>query len=192
MRQCSHRSAPPYLAAHSGPCIVAGNAFNLHADLAGAWALFPETPVIAVNGASGEVAAFALFSYHPIQFIQRPWAWIGKHNRFGGTYTVHGARFEEGMPWVHHWWGGARGRGGSAWGARKLASLLGFMPVVLCGAPLVPGNYAGHKLGNFMARQVVVDDLLRDITADVDWHEGAFSMSGRTRDLLGEPCRYEP
>ncbi len=179
---------PPYLVNHSGPCIVAGNAFNLHDDLAKAWSLCPEVPVIAVNGAAGEVAAQFLFSYHPIQFIQRPYAWIGRHNRFGGTYTVHGAKFEEGMPWVHHWWEGARGRGGSAWGARKLAALMGFDTVILCGSPLVPGNYAGHKLGRHMVVPSVTDDLLRDITADTDWHKGAYSMSGRTRDLLGEPC----
>ncbi len=167
---------------------MAGNAFNLHDDLAKAWLLCPEAPVIAVNGAAGQVAARFLFSYHPIQFIQAPYKWIGKQNKFGTEFTVHGARFEEGMPWVHHWWGGARGRGGSAWGARKLAGLMGFSPVVLCGAPLTPGNYAGHQLGRHMIQQGVVDDLLRDITADTAWHDGAYSMSGSTKDLLGEPC----
>ena len=74
-----------------------------------------------------------------------------------------------------------------AWGARKLAWLMGFEPVILCGCPLVPGNYAGHRPGMIMTRAETMEPYLREIAADVDWHEGAFSMSGATREILGEP-----
>lgn len=180
-------ASPHYGFKHSGPCIVAGNAFNLHEDLAKTRVMFPEAPVIAVNGAAGEVAAIGVFSYHPAQFVMLRYRWINKQKRFGEDFKVHAARFEDSMPWVDHWWESARGAGGSTWGARKLAALMGFGPVILCGSPFLPGNYAGHKLGQHMIRQDVVDNLMAEIASDTDWHDGAYSMSGRTRDLLGEP-----
>lgn len=181
-------SRSPYLFTHSGPCIVAGNAFCLHDDLKDAWGKFPDAPVIAVNGASAQVRAIALFSYHPARFNEAPFRWVAKQRKFHNGFTVHGATFHEDMPWVDYWWPPISGsRGGSAWGARKLASLMGFSPVILCGAPLVPGNYAGNKLGLLMGRQSVVDQLLSEIEEDRGWHPGVLSMSGRTRALLGSP-----
>lgn len=167
---------------------MAGNAFNLHEDLEKARELFPDVPVIAVNGAAGEVAAIGLFSYHPQRYIEPPYRWIERQKKFHNGFNVHACIEHEPMPWVDYWWRAATGKGGSAWGARKLAWFMGFEPVILCGAPLVIGNYAGYKLGLLMTHQDVVDDLLRGVTEETHWHEGVFSMSGRTRDLLGEPC----
>ncbi len=182
-------SNPPYLFSHTGPCIVAGSAWCLHDDLKTAWSRFPDAPVVAVNEAAREISALALFSYHPARFVEPPYLWIQKqHKRFGGGFTVHGATQQPDMPWVDYWWPPISGsRGGSAWGARKLAALMGFSPVVLCGCPLLPGNYAGHRPGLLMTRQGVVDQLLSEIEADTDWHDGVYSPSGRTRELLGAP-----
>ena len=69
--------------------------------------------------------------------------------------------------------------------ARKIAGLMGFHTVVLVGCPLSPGNYANHRPGILMTKQGVVDELLRQIEADTDWHAGCYSMSGVTREILG-------
>jgi len=173
---------------HTGACIVAGNAFNLMDDLVAAKKLFPDAPILAVNGASQWVYAFALFSYHPQRFMEPPYSWINKQRSLHSEFTVHGAHRQDDMPFVDYWWEGARGKGGSAWGARKVAKLMGFDTAILCGCPLVPGNYHNHKLGLLMTRKDVVDQYAAEIASDADWHEGAYSMSGATREILGAPC----
>lgn len=168
---------------------MAGNAFSLDDDLARARKLYPDAPVIAVNGAAREVRALALFSFHPERFALSGYDWIRRQRRrFGPGFTVHGSKFAAGCPHVEHWWEDARGQGGSAWGARKLAWLIGFEPVVLVGCPLAPGNYAGHRPGMLMAKPDVCERYASEIAADADWRGGAYSMSGATREILGEPC----
>ncbi|MCH8099693.1 MAG: hypothetical protein IIB74_04570 [Proteobacteria bacterium] len=77
---------------------------------------------------------------------------------------------------------------GSAWGARKMAWLMGCDQVILCGCPLAPGPYVGnHNLGGFMADENVVEDLRAGIEAEPEWFDGAFSMSGWTETILGAP-----
>lgn len=180
-------SSPPFPMRYSGDCIVAGNAEGLHDDLAAAREILGDVPVIAVNGASREVKAIALFSKHPDRYIEM--RWISHQRRlFGDGFTVHAPGRGSKMPWVNYWWPDAEGRGGSAWGARKLACLIGFDRVVLCGCPLEPGPYCGgHNLGGFMHRTDVCDNLFDGIKAETDWHGGAHSMSGRTKELLGLP-----
>jgi len=146
---------------------------------------YSDVPVIAINGASREVKAFALFSYHPQRFVEAPYRWIEwQRKKFGNGFSVHGTKSTNDMPFVDHWWPGTSGSGGSMWGARKLAWLMGFDPVILCGCPLVPGNYAGHKLGMLMAHQDVIDRYRHEIQQDEDWHEGVISMSGWTQEFF--------
>ena len=122
--------------------------------------------------------------------VERGSEWIRHQRRlFGDTFTVHGAKYLPDMPWVDFWWDGARGKGGSAWGARKVLGLMGFSPVILCGAPLVPMNYTGYRPGMLMTKAEVTDQYAAEIASDTDWHEGAYSMSGKTREILGLPCR---
>lgn len=150
---------------------------------------YPEVPVIAINGASREVKAFALFSYHPIRFQEAPYRWAyWQRKKFGNDFTIHGSKHEDGMPWVNHWWEGARGGGGSIWGARKLAYLMGFDEVILCGSPMEVGPYTGnHNFGGLMHRQDVIERYRKEIEMDKDWHDGCLSMSGWTREFLGCP-----
>lgn len=177
-------SSPPYLFSHSGPVLVCGNAYNLHDDLAKA----PKgLPIIAVNGASGEVKADFLYTKHPMRFVERGYEWIVRQRRFHEDFTVHGSKFHERMPHVQYWWEAARGGGGSGWGARKLATLLGFNIVILCGMPLDPGGYAGGRLSKLMNKPDVIDGYRREIEEDTEWHEKVVSMSGWTADLLGGP-----
>lgn len=182
-------ATPPYSLSHSGPVLVCGNAWCLFEDIERAQAFFGPVPAIAVNGAAQHVKAVALYSKHPRRFVERGFDWIDRQQRrFGDGFTVHGSRFQPGMPWVDHWWEDARGGGGSAWGARKIASLMGFAPVILCGAPLVPGGYAGNPIAKVMRQEAVVENLRREIESDADWHEGVLSMSGWTAEFLGRPC----
>ncbi len=168
-------------------CLVAGSAECLHDDLAQARKIHPEAPIIAINGAARQVKAFALFSYHPDRFVIPGFDWIRHQRRlFGPDFTVHGARFMPDMPWVEFWWSRARGGGSSAWGARKVAHLMGFKRIVLCGCPLTPGPYVCHHgLGGTMSQTAVVEKYKREIMEDIAWHEGVYSMSGWSREFLG-------
>jgi hypothetical protein len=165
---------------------VAGSALCLHNDLARARAIVGDVPVIAVNAAAKEVKAVALFSQHPERF--KSFRWIERQAaRFGAGFTVHGCKARPAMPWVDHWWEDARGGGSSAWGARKLAWLMGFDPVILCGAPLEPMAYVNHGIPQLMGDARTHEDFHRAIEAEPEWHEGVFSMSGWTREKFGEP-----
>ena len=177
-------ASPPYPFSQSGPVLVCGNAFNLHDDFARARQLYPDAPVIAVNGAAGEVKAFALYSKHPEKMPQ----WIQRQRQLGDGFTVHGSKYKPGCSCIDHWWEDARGGGGSAWGARKVATLMGFYPVILCGTPLDPGGYASSPIAKLMRREDVIENLRCEIETDTEWHEGVYSMSGFTKKLLGSPC----
>jgi hypothetical protein len=173
---------------YSGPVFVAGNAWCLHDDIEEGRKIIGNAPVIAVNGASQEVKSIALFSYHPHRFIEKGCEWIRHQKRlFGTDFTVHASRQENGMPFVDYWWEDARGGGGSAWGARKLAWLLGFETVVMVGCPLTPGNYSSFKPGMIMTRDDILDPYRREIESDKDWHIGCYSMSGWTKEFFGCP-----
>ena len=180
--------AVPSWKEYSGPCLVAGNAWTLPDDLERARRLFPTAPVIAVNGAAEEVKAIALFSFHPQRYVERGYEWIQRQKKIHNEFTVHSSKFVIDCPWVEYWWPETHGGGSSAWGARKLALYLGFDLVVLVGCPLVPGEYAGHKPGRMMAKEKYTSGYAIDIEQDVTWHAGAYSMSGRTKEILGSPC----
>ena len=180
------QASPSYPFEHSGPCIVAGNAWCLHNDLEQARRVYPDIPIIAVNGAAREVKAIALFSYHPERFVERGFEWIRRQRLFGQDFTVHGSRFMPDMPWVQYWHEEARGGGSSAWGARKLAKLMGFDLVVLCGCPMTAGPYVGnHGMGGTMTQESVVEKYQQEIINDTEWHKGAISLSGWTKEFLG-------
>ena len=173
---------------HSGPVLVCGNAWCLPEDLEAARKIVSDAPVIAVNGAAREVKAIGLFSVHPQRFIEYGYDWLKHQTRLFGPVLVHAVREQPGMPWVNHWWPEIKGSGGgSVWCARKLAWLMGFDPVILCGAPLVAGSYAGFRPGRIMAQPEIMIPYRREIEHDVEWHKGAYSMSGWTRDFLGSP-----
>ena len=154
----------------------------MHDDLQRARDIYGDVPVIAVNGASREMKAVALVSQHPERFMEN--GWIRNQQRlFGDGFSVNAPLPAQDMPWVDRWWDVTLG-GGSAWVARKIASLMGYGLVVLCGAPLVPGNYTGHRPGQLMSRENIVADLRAGIERDTAWHAGCVSMSGWTRELL--------
>ncbi len=184
-------STPPFLCLLSGPVFVCGNALCLHEDLERARQKYGDVPVIAVNGASREVRAFALYSGHPTQFIKLRWI-ENQRSLFHDQFTVHGSNTDPDVrascTWVDHWWEGPRsGHGTSVWGARKLAHFMGFDLVILCGAPLVPGPYAGYRLPMQMARMDVMQRYRKIVQSETEWHDGCLSLSGWTAEILGRP-----
>lgn len=166
---------------------MAGSALCLEDDLARARAIYPDAPVIAVNAAAREVKAIALFSFHPDRL--KSFRWIEFQRKLHDDFTVHGRGAPQAdCPWVDHWWLDCGGGGSSAWGARKLAWLMGFDPVVLSGCPLTPGPYVGWRPGQLMTRQNVMDDFYAQIESEPEWHEGVTSCSGWTMERFGSPC----
>lgn len=181
--------SPPYSFQHTGPVLVCGSAACLYDDLERARKRYPDASVIAVNGAAKLVPAIVLYSKHPERFIERRWL-SAQRFFFGDHAVVHAdVRAATRPPCIEYWWTGLWGGGGSAWDARKLATVLGFAPIVLCGCPLVAGPHVGSlSFASFMHREDVVDGFRREIEVDTKWHEGVYSMSGWTRELLGGHC----
>ena len=185
-------ATPPYTEEHEGVVLVCGHAFCFADDLQKAREIYPAAPAIAVNGAAGDVKAFALFTQHPIKLPK----WIKQQqDRFGGGFSTHAAgkhhiatklghnpRLE-----VQHWWEYVAGRGTSVWAARVMAGLMGFDKIVLVGAPLEVGGYANGELSKLMMRDDVMQGYRDYVEQDTFWHDGAISMSGWTKDLLGGP-----
>lgn len=178
------------------PALVCGSAACLFDDIERAKKVFGNLPIIAVNGAAKLVPAVAMYSKHPDRFVTRRWAEAQQHF-FGKCASVHAdVRAKKRKTYnariisvVEYWWDGIWGGGGSAWDARKLAKYLGFSPVILCGCPLVAGPYAGSlSFGSSLHSKDVADKLFAELEREADWHIDAYSMSGRTRELLGEPC----
>ena len=178
--------SPPYSFQHTGPVLVCGNAECLFNDLHRAKSLFGDIPVIAVNGAAKVVRADALYSKHPERFISYRWLEAQKFH-FSTTPLIHADTRAATRPsYVDYWWTGVWGGGGSAWDARKLAYFVGYDPIILCGCPLDPGPYTnGGGIGGYMTDAKVVQDLRDGMAKETEWHNGAFSMSGWTKDLLG-------
>lgn len=189
-------AAPPYRRRHSGPVLVCGNAWCLDDDFAAARAIRPDAAVIAVNGASARVKADFLYSYHFMNFRRKGWLARQAENFGLGRFSVHStaakSEAEQALrahsaPWVDYWWRAARGQGTSAWCAVKLARLLGFDEIILCGAPLAPGPYADGRMARDFNRPRILERYRAGIAGDQAWHKGVGSMSGWTRDFFGEP-----
>ncbi|MCR4306560.1 MAG: hypothetical protein NUV42_01175, partial [Candidatus Yonathbacteria bacterium] len=79
----------------------------MYDDIERARSLFPSAPIIAVNGASREVKAIALYSCHPHRFVEKGSEWIRHQRRlFGEGFTVHSSnKAKHGdLPYVEYWW----------------------------------------------------------------------------------------
>lgn len=182
-------SSPPWPNPCSGPAIVAGRAWCLLEDVERATRIFGNLPVIGVNGAAEHLDLFALFSLHRSDLAT--WAAV-QTKKFGPGFTTHSIskpeiveKRREKYPHVDYWWD-SYAKGSSGWAARKVAAGMGFGPVILCGIPMEVGGYQNGKIAKMMVKQDVIDHYRNMILEDAPWHAGAFSMSGWTRDLLGD------
>jgi hypothetical protein len=191
-------SIPGYPVRHSGSVLVLGHGFTLHDDYARARLLRPDAHVIAVNKAAVEYRADHLFSWHNERGKLASWA-KQQHERFGPGAIVHstpGRNRETGVllepppnrPEVDYWWPGALAGGSSSWMAVRMAVFMGYEERILCGVPLSIGGYADGIMARDFMREKVVEHYRAGVAKDTAYHAGTYSMSGATREILGEPC----
>lgn len=184
-------ASPAYPVRHKGAVLVCGSAFCLPEDYARARRIFPDAPVIAVKDASCYVPSFALFGLHPAKMPRAVAGQLKINNEF--TTHMSGSLLERtrlgGATSFRpdYWWPGCT-EGSSAWGARRMAAMMGFDTVVLCGAPLVQGGYIGGKISTSFRQEGIVKKYKDAIMRDVDFHAGVHSMSGWTREVFGAPA----
>lgn len=196
-RETPRHAIPAYPVRHSGTVLVLGHGFTLHDDVARARKIRPDADVIAVNKAAVEYKADHLFSWHHERGKLKSWAGQ-QFRKFGPGAVVHstpgrdratGVLLDppEGCPEVDFWWPGAVAKGSSGWMAVRLATFLGYEERILCGVPMAKGAYADGFMARDFMRDSKIESYRSGIAADTAYHKGTYSMSGWTRDLLGEP-----
>jgi hypothetical protein len=187
-------ASPAYPVRHSGTVLVCGFAACLWDDLSRAGG--EAHPIIAINDASLHLpSAFAIFSFHYEAEKLGLWARERKA-KHDGSFSVHAPGKEEwqehnqrNYPHVDHWWHGVVSRGGSAWCAVRMAKQMGFERIILCGSPIDHSNYADGRGGWYWtsSHTNAVEQFRKAIAADTEYHRCVRSMSGWTKELLGEP-----
>lgn len=188
----SSASIPAYPYKRSGTCLVCGFAPTLFDDLAEARALRPGASVLAVNRAATAIDAFAVFSLH--HGPEKLGRWVTVQRETFGPCEVHGHglltdldKKRAAYPYVDYWWWEARGTGTSAWAAAKLAKLMGFSEVILCGVLLERAPYADGSFCRDFRRSNVLKIYRDYIKGDKNWHAGIYAMSGWPERYLGKP-----
>lgn len=200
-------STPVFERGTGGPIIVCGSAEGMFDDLRRARDWFHRTeehgreldydalPVIAVNKAIPAIACTHAYSNHA-NFLGQ---WIDEHrDNFQRVPVIHGqthperhrlARRQSQFPFVDYWWHITGTSGSSGWAARKIAGLMGYAPVILCGIPVHQAQYYDGRLANDWQDRRIVERYRKGIIKDKEfgWWEGVYSMSGWTRDQFAEP-----
>lgn len=193
---------PSYPKKHAGCVLILGFADGLEDDMARAHALRPHADVIAVNAAATAHRADHVYSWHWNDASKLPWWAAQQHERFNQRALVHstpGRDRKTGIlnpvpqgpevAFVDHWWPGATANGSSGWMAVRLACFLGYEERILCGIPIGRAAYADLSMAKDWQRDAHVERYRRGIEEQTGYHAGTYSMSGWTRDLLGEPPR---
>ncbi len=181
-----NQSKPLYTMRHSGTALICGSAETLWDDLDRARKIRPDTWVVGINRTVG------LMSCDMGVAIDRQ-----KTNEWWTDpqcphFTGHSVRPElgktpEDYPSVTHWWKHLSASGSSSWFAARIARIIGFDEIILCGVPLSPMGYADDKTAPKWDRERAVAAFHRAVTKDRAMHEFTFSMSGWTKELLGAP-----
>jgi hypothetical protein len=183
----NRQADPSYPLSHSGPVLVCGFGPGLFEDLEQARVLFPSAPIIVVNRAARAVKGFAIYTLHAEEMglFSREQA-----KRFGSDFTAHTGmtRYNpKKHTYVDYYWKWSASKGSSSWSAAKMAHMMGFDFIVLCGVPLVTGNYADGTLAMPMQHQRIIDVYREFILGDTEIHHKVKSMSGWTKEVFGEP-----
>lgn len=187
--------------------LIIGSAPCVTEDMAAALRLRPDADMIAVKFSVAIVHARIAVTHH------------GEHaermkrlhrERWGDDVEIHAPKkmFKpEELAHIDRVWPELAGVGGtSAWGAARIAKLLGADEVIMCGCPLLPAGYgdayhddtiaaaalttgAKRNRGEPWANSAAVAQYQRKLYSDVQQGlaEGIRSMSGWTRKVLGAP-----
>ena len=186
----------PAFPKRSGTVLILGYGPPLYDDVSRATELRPAADVIAVNMAMQDYAADHLFSWHFDEPKKLP-QWRDRHiEKFGPGALTHCPTqrdrdtgvlkpVPEGFDWVDYWWPGATADGSGPWMAVRMAKFMGYEERILCGVPLEIGGYANGHMATAFQRPANVERFRTAVARQTDYHEGTFSMSGFTKDLLG-------
>lgn len=195
--------------------LVVGSAPCLYADLEAAQALSAGYEIMLVNGACAavEVAQHVLAGHadKAEEFVTAR----DKAFPFALPYRVHASYNARGgrpapratAPSVTDWWPQEDVSSGasSAGKAAKIGLALGFRRVILCGCPMdgsgyFPGESEGirqdracQRIGDSAKQQASSIRRYKARMAELaqgEFKDRVFSMSGYTRELLGEPRAY--
>jgi len=186
---------PAYPCAHSGAVVIAGFASTLQDDLARVAARRPGLPIIAVNKAAEHIKAFAVYSFHFERDKLGIWSRV-QRERFGPEVAIFGPGKKDWLehnqrnyPYVDYWAPVTACQGSSGWCAVRLAHLLGFEERILCGIPIEARRYADRTEARYWqsSKTHAVSTFRKHIEKDKAYHSGTYSLSGWTRELLGEP-----
>ncbi len=193
---------PEYPHTHTGPAFVVGTAPCVTDDLAQARQLYPNAAAIGVNEGVAVTQCDHLFSLHSERL--RQWRELAER-QWGRVPIVHAANRKRAdniepsaKAAIDYWWHGVHSGGSSGWSAVRLAHGLGYSPIILCGCPMNGGDgYAVDKTGPPACHQI------GEVSADHSMNrryrskvaeavaegegKGVYSLSGFTRELLGEP-----
>ena len=89
-------------------------------------------------------------------------------------------------PWIDYWWPMVQGSGTSAWGAAKVALMMGYEAVILAGCPLVQGPYADGVYAKTFQEDMKTIRHMQEVIKKDEWlHPHVRSMSGWTKKFLG-------
>ena len=193
----------------TGTLIVVGSAPCLYDDLKKALELRPFAAVMLVNGACTSIEqADHMLSGHTVkaeQFVAaRKKAFPDASPiRVHANWAKRSSRPEKELPSVTDWHGAEMSTGATsiAKGARIGLRALGFDEIILCGAPMDGSGYAGteavvrhdcRRIGdpNHQGHRTIEGYRAKFARlAESEFKGKVFSMSGFTRDCLGEPGR---
>ena len=165
-----------YPIAHTGTALICGSADGLYDDIDGTGRL--GVTLIGVNGAP--VRALHRFSVHWRNLRAKAWIQPGE--------VSHSVTPRDDAPWVNYWWPTVNDvAGSSGWAAAKMARLMGFDEIILCGIPIDDRAYTNGRPARSFEDQEILQGYRRAIEGDTEHHSAIRSMSGWTRELLGAP-----
>lgn len=180
--------------------IVAGPASCLFDDLERAIAILKAPRVMAINSAAAMLRADFVASIH--YELMDGFA-ATQESAFGSEhFTTHAPKpeheAEDSFPAVDYFWPNAFSPATSAWAGAMIGRRMGFERIVLCGCPMVGGD-GYHQpteprlqrgFGSVPAQSPMVRRFQRELSDIVGrgGSEGIYSMSGFTREILGEPA----
>lgn len=162
-----------------GTALVCGAAASLLEDYSLAKDLRPDADTIIINDVSEILRGDHLYSLHPEKLLRwRKW----QFDTFDNIITTHSYKEP-----ADHIWPDSGSKGSSGWSGAKLALLMGYTDVILCGVPLDPMPYTKRGPSQDFVMNAGLKIYRQGVMDDLDWHDKVTSMSGWTRELLGEP-----
>lgn len=192
------QGCPAYPYRHAGTLLILGSAPCALEDFEAALELYPDAAIMAINEAAGLLPVNFIASLHAEKMERFRKL---QEDKFGtGHFTTHGAAPDVYFPSVDYYWHGAHCGATSAWAGVRIAKMMGFELLVLCGCPMNGGD--GYIMPTwkttpqdprFGFESPVLHPVMASYKAALAGYvkagegAGVLSMSGYSRQLLGVP-----